>query len=221
MTEHNDPENLKALHEIQDELDASKQVLNAIFDNIQSSIFLLAPDYRIKFFNKWAREGSKRLYGRDLFVGDSILNYRTENDQEINKAFTEEFEQAIATRKQVVSEREIHYPGMSFWVRCEYTPVSNNDRLAGILYNVQNISDRKKFQLQSALQQEHLVEIAWWLSHETRQPVATLLGLINIIDKKALDPDNLKIISLLEETAEKLEKIIQQAVVRANKISHP
>lgn len=217
--EENHPEKLRALHAIQEELETSRQVLKAIFDNIQSSIFLIAPDFKIMFFNKWAKDGSKLLYGRDLFVGDSILNYRTENDQAINKAFIEEFEQAIATKKQVVSEREMHFPDMRFWVRSEYTPVYNNNKLAGVLYNVQNISDRKRFQQQSLIQQEHLVEIAWWLSHETRQPVATMLGLINIIEKKTLDAENLKIINLLEDTAEKLEKIIQQAVARANKIT--
>jgi signal transduction histidine kinase len=61
-----------------------------------------------------------------------------------------------------------------------------------------------------------LNHIAWSQSHETRQPLATLLGLINILDKTSLSEDNKKIIGLLEETAHKLELVIRQNVIRAN-----
>jgi hypothetical protein len=40
--------------------------------------------------------------------------------------------------------------------------------------------------------------------------------LINIFDNDSLTPDNLKILSMLQETVKKLEAIIQETVVRAN-----
>jgi PAS domain S-box-containing protein len=205
------------LENIREELQTSRQILKAIFDSTQSSIFLLAPNYRVIFFNKWARDGSKFLYGRDLFVGDSLLNYRRPGDEEIFQAFKQNFERAVISKEPVVAEREMHYPQMSFWVRSEYTPVYDDDnKLIGVLLNVQNISDRKGYETASDEMQDQLKQIAWSQSHETRQPVATILGLINIFDKETLSAENKEILLRLKDTACKLECIIQKNVLLAN-----
>lgn len=202
---------------IQHDPETSGQILKAIFDSTKSSIFLIAPDYRLLFFNKWASDGCKLLYGREMFIGDSILNYRRSNDEAVNSDFREDFQQAIATKELVVREREMVHPEMNYWVRLEHTPVYDDDqRLIGVLLNVINISDRKKIEIQNQQQHNQLIKIAWTQSHETRQPLASMLGLINILDKKNLSADNLEIITLLEGTALKLEKIIQQTVIMAN-----
>lgn len=210
------PPKRSQLEEVQLELEATRQVLKAIFDSIHSSIFLVGPDYRVIFFNKWARDGSKLLYGRDLFIGDSILNYRRKGDEAIFEEFKKNFERALMTRSPVVSEREMHYPEMSFWVRSEYTPVFEYDKPIGVLLHVQNISDRKEYESKVEQQAKLLDHIAWMQSHETRQPLATLLGLIHVLDKDSLTEENKKIIRMLEDTAFKLEKVIRQTVIKAN-----
>ena len=205
------------LESVREELQTSRHILKAIFDSTKSSIFLLAPNYSVIFFNKWARDGSKFLYDRDLFVGDSLLNYRCEGDEEVFKAFKENFERAITTKEPVISEREMHYPQMSFWIRSEYTPVYDDDgKLIGVLLNVQNISDRKSYETASDQMQSQLGQIAWSQSHETRQPVATILGLINIFNKENLCEENKEILAHLETTALQLECIIQKNVLLAN-----
>ncbi len=213
------PKGFNSLHEIQQELSEARQILKAIFDNTKSSIFLLSPDFSILFFNKYARDGSRLLYGRDMMIGDSMLQYRTEGDEEIFEAFTKNFEQAIQTESMVASELEMHYPQMSFWVRSEYSPIYEGTTLIGVLLTVLNINDRKQFQIQNELQHKQLVDIAWSQSHETRQPVSTMLGLINILDKTTLTADNLQIVKLMEETALKMDRVIQKTVKLANQIS--
>jgi PAS domain S-box-containing protein len=220
MNINSSPEGINPLQEIQLELDNSRQILKAIFDNTKSSIFLLSPDYTIIFFNKYAWDGSKLLYGRDMKLGDNLLQYRREGDEEIFEAFTENFEQAISTKSVIASEQEMHYPQMSFWVRLEYSPIYEGTTLIGVLLTVLNISDRKKFQIQNEFQHKQLVDIAWSQSHETRQPVSTMLGLINILDKSTLTPDNLHIVKLMEETAHKMDRVIQKVVMLANQISN-
>ena len=218
MTHHFQQHN--PLENIREELQTSRQILKAIFDSTKSSIFLVAPNYRIIFFNKWARDGSKFLYGRDLFVGDSLLNYRRSGDEDIFDAFKDNFERAIKTGEPVIAEREMHYPQMSFWVRSEYTPVYDDDqKLIGVLLNVQNISDRKSHETASDQMQDQLKQIAWSQSHETRQPVATILGLINIFDKETLGAENREILTRLQDAALKLECIIQKNVLMANTYS--
>src|SRR5688572_28883948 len=141
MNKNNSSEDIPSLRE---ELQASQQILKAICDSTKSSIFLVAPDFRILFFNKWASDGCKLLYGREMFVGDSILNYREPDDESVGADFKEDFDRAIQTKTLVVREREMQHPGMRYWVRLEYTPVYDGHELIGVLVNVLNISDRKK-----------------------------------------------------------------------------
>lgn len=61
-----------------------------------------------------------------------------------------------------------------------------------------------------------LAEICWQQSHETRQPVATLLGLLSLIDKSDLSQQNMELFEMLERTGEKLDQVIRDSVVKAN-----
>lgn len=198
------------------DLETSRQILKAISDSIHSSIYLLAPDYTIIFFNKGAFDGTKLFYGREPFIGDNILNYRFKGDDDIHVGFKENFEKALLTRSPVVSEREMHFPVMSCWVRSEYTPVYDKNKVIGVLHHVQNITDLKKYAYQSERQTQLLEHIAWVQSHQTRQPLASLLGLIHILEKESLTPENRKVIDMMQETALKLEQVIQQTVIKAN-----
>jgi hypothetical protein len=69
-----------------------------------------------------------------------------------------------------------------------------------------------------ARQSDLLQQISWMQSHKTRQPLATLLGLIHIIDKSSLSDGNLEIIEMLEKTAQKLDEVIRHTVIKANSI---
>lgn len=208
---------LETLGKIQHELKTSRYILKAIFDSTQSSIFLIDSNYRILFFNRWAKDSAKLLYGKDLAVGDCILELRLEQEEDISDAFKANFEKAVLTKSPVVSEKEMHYPQISVWLRLEYTPVYDCSKFIGVVLNVENISNLKKLEKQTQLQNKQLADIAWSQSHETRQPVATMLGLINILDKKSLSPDNLNIVGMLLKTAQKLDDVIHQNVIRATK----
>lgn len=205
-----------AIAEMLQELDISRQILRIIFDHITSAILLVAPDTRIIFVNKYARDGSITMHGRPMEVGESFMSYRIEGDDERQQKFKENFDKALQTRTRIVDEGEMNFPPLKFWIRTEFTPIFNGDKALGVLLHYHNITDRKKMQTWTEHQADILDSIAWSQSHETRQPLATLLGLINILDKESLTDENKKIISLLEQTAQKLESVIRQNVIRAN-----
>jgi len=196
-------------------MENSRQIIKAIFDTTNSTIIFLSPDYKIIFFNKKANDGTALLYGRGLAVGESILDFRFEGDDEINKSFKENFEKALANGCTVVSEKKMHYPSSAFWVCLEYTPVFEQDKIIGIAVCVKEINERKRFEQHIQKQNDKLKQIAWMQSHETRQPVATILGLINILDKASLTPENKEIIKLLEKTIEQLDNVIRNTVIQA------
>ncbi len=208
---------MKAMHT---RLEQSRQVLQAIFDSTQSYIILVDPQYRIIFFNKKAQEGSLSLHGRELKLGDSILAYTESGvDEMALLTFHENYNKAITTKQTVVSEREIYYPSMmSSWIRSEYTPIYDNGVLIGVALRIVDITERKRHEIQIEMQTEILQQISWMQSHQTRQPVATILGLLNILEKSSLSDDNRKIVAMLEDTALKLDDVIRDTVIRANSI---
>lgn len=210
----------KRTHEIKsmnERLEISRQILQAVFDSTQSTIFLVAPDRKIIFFNKMARDACRAMYKRELQVGDSILEYMGKSGEGMYRSFEANFERSLQG-ENVVSEEELNYPGNSLWVRAEYSPVYDGDRVMGVAITISDINERKKYELQIHKQNELLTQISWMQSHETRQPVATILGLINVIDKSTLSDDNRSIIEMLEKTALKLDEIIRDTVIKANSL---
>jgi PAS domain-containing protein len=208
---------VKAMHV---QLEQSRLVLQAIFDSTQSCILLIDPQFKIIFFNKKAQEGSLALHGRELKLGDSIHTYTESGiDEMALLTFHENYNKAIATGETVVSEREIYYPSMmSSWIRSEYIPVYDQGILVGVALRIVDITERKRHEIQIEMQTEILQQISWMQSHQTRQPVATILGLLNILEKSSLSDDNRKIIAMLEDTALKLDDVIRDTVIRANSI---
>ena len=200
----------------QKQVEVSRQIIEAISDSTQSHIILIAPNFRIIFFNRRAWYSSKHLYGRELNIGESILRYRRKFDESLFKDFYDNFYRALASGHAVIAEREMQYSSMKFWLRTEYTPVYDGEEIIGVALRLVDISERKKQEMKIKEQNERLRQIAWIQSHETRQPIATILGLINILDKSSLSEDNSKIVGMLEETITKLDTVIRDTVISAN-----
>lgn len=205
-------------HEFQEEAERARKIISAIFDSTQSFIVLISLDYRVMFFNKKALHSSKLLYGADLNVGDSVMNYRREGDEVVFTNFVENFNKAIETGNIIISEYEMKFHNISCWFRSEYTPVFDQGEIMGVALRIVDITERKKKEQQIDKQNEQLRKIAWIQSHQTRQPIATMLGLIYILDKVTLTEENLKIIRMLEAEVGKLDAVISDTVSRANSV---
>jgi nitrogen-specific signal transduction histidine kinase len=195
----------------------TEQVIEAVFDSMQSGVILLAPDYRILFFNQTARHSSKMLYGREIRVGENFLNFERDGDEAAFEALKQNFKKAINEKRTIASERGINYHRSTRWIKSEYTPVFHGSSLVGVSLRFIDSTERKEREDQIRRQNEQLRDIAWMQSHLTRQPLATILGLVNILDKKSLTDDNKKIIGMLEETVGKLDQVIRDIVIQANR----
>jgi signal transduction histidine kinase len=96
--------------------------------------------------------------------------------------------------------------------------VYDQGEIMGVALRIVDITERKKKEQQIDKQNEQLRKIAWIQSHQTRQPIATMLGLIYILDKVTLTEENLKIIRMLEAEVGKLDAVISDTVSRANSV---
>lgn len=95
----------------------------------------------------------------------------------------------------------------------EQNSLIEGNELHGI---VQNITDRvkneeEKTQLIKTLksQNQDLEEFAFIISHYLRSPLSNMMGLTKIFDKSAFSPDNLEVLSLIEQSTTNLDLIIK------------
>jgi len=195
----------------------TEPVIKAVFDSMQSAVILLTPDYRIRFFNQTARHSSRLLYGREITIGENFLNFERDGDEEVFQAFKANFQKAVLEKRMITSERGVRYHQSVRWIKSEYTPICDSSSVLGVSLRFIDVTERKQREDQIQRQNEQLRDIAWMQSHLTRQPLATILGLVNILDKKSMTDDNKKIIGMLEETVEKLDLVIRDIVIQANR----
>ena len=81
------------------------------------------------------------------------------------------------------------------------------------LVAIQDVTEKKKARQEILDQNQRLKEIAQISSHETRKPLASILGLVSIFDKKNPEnPLNNEIIQYLEISASELDKVIHSIV---------
>jgi light-regulated signal transduction histidine kinase (bacteriophytochrome) len=81
------------------------------------------------------------------------------------------------------------------------------------LVAIHDVTEKKKARQEILDQNQRLKEIAQISSHETRKPLASILGLVSIFDKK--NPGNAlnkEIIQYLEISASELDKVIHSIV---------
>ncbi|MDW8301044.1 MAG: PAS domain-containing protein [Bacteroidia bacterium] len=77
----------------------------------------------------------------------------------------------------------------------------------------------QRIEIIEALQQRNrqLEEIAWLNAHEVRRPVASILGLMNLLNKENLaHPDNYQIIEYLERMVKELDVVIGNISIAAS-----
>jgi signal transduction histidine kinase len=80
---------------------------------------------------------------------------------------------------------------------------------------------RKKHFISKLQHEKKLAEIAYLNAHQTRAPLATLLGLLYLIDKTKLqDEETMKLFDMIIETARKLDEVIHQINDKAQKVEN-
>jgi PAS domain S-box-containing protein len=116
----------------------------AILDNAHQSVMLIAPDYRLLLFNRYAAEAAREVFGCSMVVGQSILNYVTQADY---PAFQWHFQQALAGQ-QVQVEKKIASDFQAQWWEFFYYPILQPDgTISGVAFTCRIITERKQAEM--------------------------------------------------------------------------
>ncbi len=97
------------------------------------------------------------------------------------------------------------------------SPIKNEDeQIESFVLAVTDITDQKQKEIKIQKQNERLKEIAWQQSHEVRRPIATILGLMNLIKMENNQENKLLYLSYLQHEVEYFDKIIHKIVAVTN-----
>jgi PAS domain S-box-containing protein len=140
-------------HQAQIALQESEVNLRAIFDNAYQSVMLINHDYRIKSFNRFAQMAAISLYGKEMQVGRSILEYLTPEDAEV---FTNLFQGTLKGETYIV-ERLTHGMNGEEWWELYYNPlITARGEISGVAFTARNITERKRAEEELRTTEERL-----------------------------------------------------------------
>jgi signal transduction histidine kinase len=105
------------------------------------------------------------------------------------------------------------------WTETSFYPIYKNDQIIGTACFSRNITDRKKAERKLKQQYDQLSEIAFMLSHQARAPIASILGLINLLKfDEPSHPSNLDILKNLQKTTSMFDSVIHQIMQSTREI---
>ena len=184
--------------------------LRSFFDSSKAIHVLLGRNMELLTFNKLASEFVKDMYGIELKVGIKA----TENITKTYQAdFVANYQKALAG-ENVKVERLVDYgeKGTRWWNIC-YNPAFNSEgEIIGVSYTCADVTESKSYEEKMIRQNEMLKRIAYMQSHEFRRPVASILGLMNVIKLEGEASDHKECLEMMEVAVQELDEKVHDIV---------
>jgi PAS domain S-box-containing protein len=152
--------------------------LRSMFESFSDAYYLWGKNGEIIDFNRAAYKVIKDKYGKELAYGDLITDFFNPYTNQ----FIIDYNEALKG-KRIQNERLADYgrKGIIWW-ECIFEPVYNVENIIiGVSYVTRDITERKLSLERISEQNNLLSEIAAIQSHDYRAPVATIMGLMNLI----------------------------------------
>ncbi|WP_121809318.1 GAF domain-containing protein [Mucilaginibacter kameinonensis] len=185
----------------------SEMKLKAIFDSSKDTHILVGRNLEVMAFNKSASVFIKSVYNKKLANGDNIIAY---TEPTMIHSFSKYFAVAL-TGRSIKREWELQSgTPNACWKETSFIPVKdNNGEVIGVAINSTDITTRKRHEEQISIQNEALNRIAIIQSHELRRPVASLLGILDLMRMENID---FGYFNMIEHTVNELDEKIRGIV---------
>lgn len=200
----------KQIKKHQEILEDSELKLKAIFDSSNDVHILVNKDLEVLAFNKSATDYIKQIHRCKIKPGDLMLEYF---DPKIKNQMVKYF--AIAFTGKIIKQEWLLRAGTPYecWREIKLVPIKNNSGdIIGVAINSSDITKRKQQEKQIIVQNEALTRIAIIQSHELRRPVASLLGIMNLMRMEEIDFGYFNMMELtVNELDEKIRIIVEDS----------
>ncbi|HEK22115.1 MULTISPECIES: GAF domain-containing protein [unclassified Mucilaginibacter] len=185
----------------------SELKLKAIFDSSTDMHFLVNSSYNVIAFNRSAAVFIKDNYKHELTCQDDILLY---TDPGILSQFKKCFKLALAGRSIKREWMLMSGTPNACWKLTTFIPVKNSGGdIMGVALSSTDITRHKRQEAYINAQNEALRRIALIQSHELRRPVASLLGIMDLIKMENV---HFNYFDIMETTVNELDEKIRSIV---------
>jgi PAS domain S-box-containing protein len=216
--------NLTTIHQLELELNkqkeqfiAAERKLRAFFKSSAFCHMLIGKDLEVIDFNKATALFIKEMYGKNVQVGKCVLDY-------ISPLYKKEFMICLTRAfagKRINREIFVKFENKApAWWNIFLEPIKNDDgKVVAIVYNATDISDQKQRIAEIVAKNELLLSIAQIQSHEYRRPVASILGLMEVIriGNQPLSEE----LQMLDAAAKELDQKIRTVIELTQALSFP
>jgi len=188
--------------------------LKAFLSNSNAAHLVINKNLTVTNFNKAASAYIKDLFSHKLRIGKNILNF-------VNTALHSQFVRSVKTAftgKRLNKEILVKEPGKKAqWWHINLTPIRNAEGATiSVAYSAANVTEQKSQVEEIILQNESLLKIANIQSHVYRKPVASILGLMNVIKANKYKASK-KCLMLMENAVMDLDEKIKTVVELSEK----
>ncbi|WP_158990945.1 PAS domain S-box protein [Mucilaginibacter sp. L196] len=197
----------------QKEISWTKKSLEAIINNTEDLIWSVDRNFGYLYLNQSYKNTISAQTGAEPQPGDSAMH--TVFGDEVLTKWKEHYARGFNGESFVVEE-ELLDPntGKSVFHETSFNPIFDAEgKITGMGCFARNITERINTSKSIIDQNERLRNIASLSSHELRRPVATMLGLLNIIDMENFSsPENIEIINHLLVVGNEIDDVIRLIV---------
>jgi PAS domain S-box-containing protein len=190
------------------EKDTTESWMNAIFNDVDEGNVLISLDGKVIEFNATAYEFMSWYTHKELRLNEIISQYFGGN---FSKTFEALFEKAKKGQKQKFCRTFKNLSGYEKVVDLELKPVSDSSGIImGVILNSTDITEEVNLEKRIRISEKKLDDIAFINAHEVRAPLASILGLVNLLDFENVSEESKLILNHLKKSSNELERIIHK-----------
>lgn len=195
-------------------IEKQKHELELMLNNTHDIIWSIDSGGRLMAANQQFFQTIENLTGKkpetglpvqsDLFHGDAV------------EKWNKRYEKAFKGEELVFQDEEQLSKDQKIILETRMNPLMVDDKIFGVVCFARDITAQIKHEKNIQEQNEVLKEISWTVAHEVRGPIATMLGLINLIQDTGIENSDQEIDSLKqvgEELDEKVKAIINKTQI--------
>jgi len=198
-----------------EEIAWTKNNLEALINNTGDYIWSIDREGRYVYMNSAYRKRITGMAGTEPKEGDDAYIH-SGNNETIREEWLGYYSRALSGERYVTHHQSPD-PGteQTTFFEVSFNPIyrKSKDEIVGVGCFARDITERLKTEEALIEQNERLKNIASLSSHELRRPVASMLGLLNIIDNENFsNPENQQIIEHLRTVGNEIDEVIRLIV---------
>lgn len=184
--------------------------LRSTFESIADPYFLLGIHEELIDFNRAAETFMKHTFGLQLVSGHLMNAYLSASFRE---TFTQYYRKAVAgTRTAIEYFSNLEGQKPSWWYLIFEPTRDDKGTIIGVSYVAHNIDERKTYEQEILHQNRLLTRIAEIQAHEYRGPLASILGMLHLIEVEQYQASK-EYLMMLKDAANKLDQKIHEVIV--------